>query len=436
MGGRRANGEGTVYQRKDGRWEAAGYVATADGGSKRVRVYGSTRKEAMDKLIAKIAASNAGLPVAADASTTVADYLNSWLTTVAVHKLRPTTYATYEHYVTAFIIPGLGGKRLAALTPKDVRAWLHQVQTVCQCCAQGRDAARDANAKRKRSRPRCCAVGACCNTTIAAGTVAYLKAVLSSALAHAVAEDELPRNVASAVRAGQARPTRFEPLTRTEARRLLKAGSGTGFGVLVELTLRTGLRKGEVLALRWTDLDLEQGVMSIRQTLQRDPETGKPVFYPTKTEASQRRVVLPCECIASLREQRARQNAEQVAAGEGWREHGLVFTRPDGTPITPSTVNRHFGRLCDAAGIRRIRFHDLRHSCATLLLEQGVDLATIKDLLGHSQIHITADVYAHVRPRLQRDAIEAMGRALNQDDDRIDHQEDEGGDPPSSSAVA
>lgn len=435
MGGRRANGEGTVYQRKDGRWEAAGYVVTADGGSKRVRVYGSTRKQAMDKLIAKIAASNAGLPVAADASTTVGDYLNAWLTTVAVHKLRPTTYATYEHYVKAFIIPGLGAKRLVALTPKDVRAWLHQVQTVCQCCAQGRDASRDPNATRKQSRPRCCAVGVCCNTTITAGTVAYLKAVLSSALAHAVAENELPRNVASAVRAGSGRPARFEPLTRTEARRLLKAASGTQFGVLVELTLRTGLRKGEVLAMRWADLELGEGVMSIRQTLQRDPATGKPVFYPTKTEASQRRIVLPRECVASLREHQARQDAERVAAGEGWQDHGLVFTRPDGTPIVASTVNRHFGKLCDTARIRRIRFHDLRHSCATLLLEQGVDLATIKDLLGHSQIHITADVYAHVRPRLQRDAIEAMGHALNHDD-HTDDQEDQGDGPPSSSAVA
>ncbi|WP_396455205.1 tyrosine-type recombinase/integrase [Actinomadura sp.] len=121
--------------------------------------------------------------------------------------------------------------------------------------------------------------------------------------------------------------------------------------------------------------------------------------------------------------------------GVGNGVHGLVFTRSDGAPITPSTVNRHFGRLCDTAGIRRVRFHDLRHSCATLLLEQGIDLATIKDLLGHSQIHVTADVYAHVRPRLQRDAIEAMGHALNHDDHTGD-QEDEGDDPPSSAAVA
>jgi integrase len=143
-------------------------------------------------------------------------------------------------------------------------------------------------------------------------------------------------------------------------------------------------------------------------------------FYPTKTESSQRRIALPRECVISLRAHQDRQHAEREDVGESWPGHGLVFTKPDGSPLEASTLTRRFGKVCDAAGIRRVRFHDLRHSCATLLLEQGVDLVTIKDLLGHSQIHITADVYAHVRPRLQRDAIEAMGNALRDDD----------GDPP------
>ncbi|MFL6111828.1 MAG: tyrosine-type recombinase/integrase [Catenulispora sp.] len=115
---------------------------------------------------------------------------------------------------------------------------------------------------------------------------------------------------------------------------------------------------------------------------------------------------------------RERQDAERTAAGERWTEHGLVFTKQDGTPFEGSTLTRPFAKLCDRAGIRRIRFHDLRHSCATLLLEQGVELVTINELVGHAQIHITADVYAHVRPRLQCDAIEAMGDALRDDEDR------------------
>jgi integrase len=152
--------------------------------------------------------------------------------------------------------------------------------------------------------------------------------------------------------------------------------------------------------------------MDIRHTLQRAPSGGFALYAP-KTESSQRRIVLPRECITSLLAHRDRQQAERDAAGDAWNPSGLVFTKPDGTPIEGSTLTRHFGRLCDAAGVRRVRFHDLRHSCATLLLEQGVDLVTIKNLLGHAQIHITADVYAHVRPRLQRDAIEAMSNALH-----------------------
>ncbi|MFJ6836843.1 tyrosine-type recombinase/integrase [Streptomyces sp. NPDC091209] len=371
------------------------------------------------RLIEKIAASNKGIPVASDATTTVGDYLTAWMETVAVHNLRETTYATYDRYVRTFIIPGIGSKRLAALTPKDVRLWLHQVRTACQCCAEGWDAARDPAAKRQTSRPRCCAIGRCCDKRVSPGTLQYLRSVLSSALAHAVREDELPRNVASSIRLGDTRPKAFEPLTGAEARRLLTAARGSRLGALIELTLRTVLRKGDVLGLRWSDLDLTQGVMSIRQTLQRSPAGGL-AFYGTKTDSSERRIVLPRECVNSLLAHRERQMTEREeveSAGGVWPDQDLVFTSPSGKPVEGSTLTRQFGKLCYQAQIRRIRFHDLRHTCATLLLEQGVDLVTIKDLLGHSQIHITADVYAHVRPRLQRNAIEAMGNALNEEED-------------------
>jgi integrase len=316
---------------------------------------------------------------------------------------------------------------LSALSPKDVREYLTAVRSVCQCCVQGWDARRDPEAKRKGSRPRCCAIGQCCGKRISAGTVAYLRAILSSALAHAVAEDELPRNVASSARLGTYRAANFEPLTATEARRLLAASRTYRLGALVELALRTGLRKGEALGLKWTDLDLDASVLNVRRTLQHDPAGGLS-FYPTKNESSARRIHLPAECVSSLKLHKERQDAEREKAGEAWKEHGLVFTKVNGTPMEGSTLTRQFGKLCENAGIRRIRFHDLRHSCATLLLEQGVELVTIKELLGHSQIHTTADIYAHVRPRLQRDAIEAMGDALR-DNEGLDDD-----DPPLAGA--
>jgi integrase len=235
--------------------------------------------------------------------------------------------------------------------------------------------------------------------------------VLKSALEHAVREEEIPRNVARNVRMGTPRPRRFEPLTVEEARDLLTAVNGHRLQALFELALRTGLRKGELLGLRWEDLDLTGGTASIRRTLQRTNSNGLTAL-PTKTQSSERRIALPTECLRSLRDHRDRQAQEREAAGEGWTDSGYVFTRADGQPIEGATLTRHFNTLLRRSTLRRIRFHDLRHTAATLLLEQGVELVVIKELLGHAHIGVTATVYAHVRLRLQRDAIDLLGHAL------------------------
>ncbi len=210
----RANGDGTVYQRKDDRWEAAGYVLAPGNTRKRVRVYGTTRKEA-----------------------------------------------------------------LAKLTAKDVRTWLNELRTVCQCCARGIDARRKPDAQANR-RPRCCAIGECCRKYLSPLTLAYIHSGLKSALEDAVREEEIPRNVARNVRTGTPRPRRFDPLTAVEARTFLAAASGHRLHALFELALRTGLRKGELLGLRWEDLDLDNGTASIRRTLQRT-RTGGLTALPT-----------------------------------------------------------------------------------------------------------------------------------------------------------
>jgi integrase len=174
---------------------------------------------------------------------------------------------------------------------------------------------------------------------------------------------------------------------------------------------RTGLRKGELLGLRWGDLDLTGGTASIRRTLQRTNTAGLTAL-PTKTQSSERRIALPTPCLRSLEQHRNLQRQEREAAGAGWKDSGYVFTRPNGAPIEGATLTRHFNSLLHRARLRRIRFHDLRHSTATLLLEQGVELVVIKELLGHAHIGVTATVYAHVRLRLQRDAIDLLGNAL------------------------
>ncbi|MGW7041252.1 tyrosine-type recombinase/integrase [Streptomyces avermitilis] len=398
----RANGDGTVYQRKDSRWEAAGYVLAPGNTRKRVRVYGTTRKEALAKLTEKIAASNRGIP-APSAQGSVAAYLTYWLQNVAVHQLRENTHTRYTAVARLYLIPGLGRKKLAKLTAKDVRTWLNQLRTTCQCCTRGLDAAREES--------RCCAAGECCSKRLSPLTLAYVHSVLKSALEHAVREEEIPRNVARNVRTGTPRPRRFEPLTAEEAREFLAVASGHPLQPLFELALHTGLRKGELLGLRWEDLDLAGGTASIRRTLQRT-NSGGLTALPTKTHSSERRIALPTPCLRSIQQHRSRQRQEREAAGKGWQVSGYVFTRPNGAPIEGATLTRHFNSILRQARIRRIRFHDLRHSAATLLLEQGVELVVIKELLGHAHIGVTATVYAHVRLRLQRDAIDLLGNAL------------------------
>ncbi|MFE3829555.1 tyrosine-type recombinase/integrase [Streptomyces sp. NPDC059092] len=399
----RANGDGTVYQRKDGRWEAAGYVLAPGNTRKRIRVYGTTRKEALAKLTEKIAASNRGVPVPS-AQGSVAAYLTYWLEAVAVHHLSENTHTRYTACVNQHLIPGLGKKRLAKLTAKDIRTWLNQLRTTCQCCARGIDAS--------RTQPRCCAAGACCSKRLSPLTLAYIHSVLKSALEHAVREEEITRNVARNVRTGTPRPRRFEPLTADEARQFLAAVRTHRLFALYELALHTGLRKGELLGLQREELGLHNGTASIRRTLQRT-QTGGLTTLPTKTHASERRIALPSECIPSLKEHLEGQEREREAAEGRWKDNGLVFTTPAGGPIDPANLNRSFRALLDRAGLRRIRFHDLRHSTATLLLEQGVELVVIKELLGHAHIGVTATVYAHVRLRLQRNAINLLGRTLH-----------------------
>ncbi|MFK4209755.1 tyrosine-type recombinase/integrase [Streptomyces sp. NPDC030920] len=258
---------------------------------------------------------------------------------------------------------------------------------------------------------------------------ATIHSMLKSALEHAVREEEIPRNVARNVRTGTPRPRRFEPLTADEGRQLLTTAQGHPLHALFELALHTGLRKGELLGLRWEDLDLDAGTAAIRRTLQRTSAGGLTTL-PTKTRASERRIALPASCAESLQLHHEQQQRESEAAGSAWQHKGHVFTTVQGGPIDPTNLTRAFTTLLRKAGLRRIRFHDLRHSTATLLLEQGVELVVIKELLGHAHIGVTASVYAHVRLRLQRDAIDLLGYALRNPEETTGQPDDGDDDLP------
>ena len=220
--------------------------------------------------------------------------------------------------------------------------------------------------------------------------------MLAVALAHAVREDMIPRNVAKQVQVPSGPPRRYEPLTLTEAHAFLAASRRFLNGEVYELALRLGMRRGELLGLRWSDIDYNTSTLTIRRTIQRIVGEGL-VETPTKTKSSDRRIPLSPPCIKVLKEHERFQQAQRDRAGKAWVETGHVFTSSIGTPLDPQHVSMNIGRLCAQAGIRRIRFHDLRHSCATLLIESGVPLITVKELLGHSNIMITANTYTHTR---------------------------------------
>ena len=404
MSNRRPNGAGTIYPRKDGRYEGAAWVQTLDAGRTRIRVYGRTWEETNKALIKAVAEHQNG-PGAATDKRSLAAYLEHWITTVAPHRVRPNTLANYRQAIEQHIIPALGTKKLAKLTAKDIRSWLDRIAGQCRCCTQRIDA------KRAPDKQRCCAIAACCKLLPAPRRLQYYHGVLTSALAHAVREDMIPRNVAKQVQTPSGPPRRYEQFTLTEAHAFLTETRRFHNGELYELALRTGMRRGELLGLRWSDIDFDNQRLTIRRTLQRIKGQGL-VEMPTKTDTSDRRIPLSPPCIKVLKDHLHYQQAERDRAADRWKDSGYVFTTSIGTPLDPQHVTQNIKTLCRRAGVRPIRFHDLRHTCATLLIETGVPLITVKELLGHANIAVTANIYTHTRLPHQADALKQLDSQL------------------------
>lgn len=369
---RRANGEGTIFQRADGRWSSAAYVCTTDGLRRRVTVYGKSRTEVADKLSKLITQDRQGIPQTTT-SQTVGDFLEYWLEHVVLHQVRPLTFRGYEMYVRRHLKPGLGSKRLSRLSARDVRLFLDSKRATPS----------GAPAKARARRP------------LSSRTVAHLHAILRNALEHAVREDLLTRNVARQVRITVGYSEAPEPLSVEEARKLLDAARDDRLFALYALCLGLGLRRGEALGLRWSDIDLDDGVVKIGQTLQR--HHGSLHFEPPKTARSRRSIAIPDALLAVLRQHAAKQPDAPLI--------GLVFTNRTGQPIEPNDFSKAFARLCKTAGVRHVRLHDLRHTCATFLLAQGVPPRTVMEILGHSSLDVTMNIYGHVMLEMQRDAL-------------------------------
>ena len=418
MGVRRGRGEGSITKRSDGRWMARVDLGYQNGVRCRKTVYG---REVQTKLRETLQRTESGLPPLPEQET-VGAYLRRWLE-LRREQLRPHTYISYEQTVRRHLTPGLGRIRLAKLGPRDVATWLHG------CRTQG----------------------------VGPRTIQYSRAVLRAALNQALRWELVSRNAAALTDAPQHQAREIKPLTPEEARALLAAVAGHRLEALITVALGLGLRRGEALALRWEDVDLTAGVLSVRHTLERaggDAAARKPLLAERatlrsrlkdaadeatrrqrvaqlddvqarlkpvqtslrlaepKTARSRRTITLPTLVAGALRAHRTRQLEERLAAGSRWHDTELVFTTRIGTPIGTHSLHSTFKGLLRAAGLPSIRYHDLRHTAATLLLAQGVDVRTIMETLGHAQVSLTLNTYAHVVPVLQREAAAKMDAIL------------------------
>ena len=400
---RRANGEGSIWLRKDGRYGYAAYVPSTAGTSKRVQGYARSYEDARKKLTELIRRADQGTPVAS-VNWTVADYLTYWLRQVVREDRRPKTYQGYESVVRLHLIPGLGRKRLDKLTAQDVRTFITRTRQECQCCKHGWDA--------QREEPRCCALpsSVCCQSRLSARMVQWIHAVLRNALESAAREEIIARNVAKLVRVPAPRYKINRGLTAQQAKATLRAAERHRLHALYVLALFLGLRRGELLGLRWQDVDLDRAKLEVVQTLQR--VGGSLRLVPPKTDDSARTVPLPPVCVDALHEHRKRQFAERSEAWPDWEDHVLVFPSRRGTPIEPDNLRRSWSEIRERAGLGPTRFHDLRHTCVTLLLDLGTPPHVVQEIVGHSAIEVTMTIYAHVSLDEKRKALRKLGETL------------------------
>jgi len=399
MAKRRGQREGSIFKRRDGRWAAVVNIGWRDGKRHRKYFYGETRSDVQKELTAALRAQDQGLPVAPERQT-VKHFLTSWLADSVRPTVRPRTFVSYSQLVNVHLVPGLGHIVLSKLSPQDVQGFLN-----------------DKLKARRGNLPKEKPGGTSAQPlkpkkleTLAPRTVQYVHAVLKRALGQALKWGLVARNVAALVDSPSVRRQEVQPLSPDEARALLNAIGDERLAALYSVALALGLRQGEALGLRWDDIDLDSGTLTIRKAMQR--VDGKLQLVDPKTTKSRRTVALPEVAVIALRGHRVRQLEERLLAGTRWRDNGLVFATTIGTPLDGRNVTRHFQQVLTNAGLPRQRFHDLRHTCASLLLVQGVHPRVVMETLGHSQIKLTMDTYSHVIPELQREAAGRIDQIL------------------------
>lgn len=371
MAKRRGNKEGTIYKRPNGTWCAQ---VSIDG--QRLTKYAPTQRECRAWLKETLAQVDQGMT--ADGSrVTLAAYLEHWLTIVEP-SLRPNTWRQYHNITRRHILPDLGDIHLAQLRPDHLQG-LYATKTTAG---------------------------------LGARTIQLIHTILHRSLGHAVEWGLIGRNPSDAVKTPQ--PPRHEMtiLDAEQARRFLTAARDSRHQALFHLAITTGLRQGELLGLRWKDLNWDTGFLQIQRQLYRVTGQGL-IFSEPKTSAGRRSIVLAAADLDILRQHRKQQLEERLFAGSRWQEQDLIFPTTIGTPLDQRNMTREFKAILASAGLQPLRFHDLRHTAASLMLQSGIHPKIVQERLGHSDITITLNTYSHVLPSLQKEAAETIAALLS-----------------------
>jgi integrase len=373
----RGHGEGSIYRRKDGRWTAE---ISLEGGKSKFH-YGKTRKEVQEKLKKALYEQQQGILVTG-AQQKVGQFLTHWLEDVHRQSIRPRTYERYEEIVRLHLAPGIGHHQLQKLSPQHLQSFYKEK------LEEG----------------------------LSTTTVISFHNVLHKALETAVRWNLIARNTCDLVSPPRRKRFEIQPLSIQQIQQFLAVARGHRQEALFILALATGMRRGELLALKWQDLDLEQGTVQVRRILTRIPSKLPGRGYEEaepKTDKGRRSIALPSFAAEALKQHHLRQLEARLKAGPAWQDHDYVFCTSIGTHLNPTRdVLDALKSLLEKAGLPEIRFHDLRHSSATMLLGMKVHPKIVQELLGHSQIAITLDIYSHVLPTMQEEAMNKIDEAL------------------------
>lgn len=363
------NGAGTVFQRKDGRWEAKFKVEET---GKYKSLYAPTEKEAYQKLQEALSQQKQGT-LAIGKDQTIKQFLEYWLEDVEKPAVRLRTYINNRIIIHKYLIPGLGHVKLQKLTAQQLQLYY---------------------AKKLRE-------------GLSNSRIVRLNSVLHKALDHAKRIKLIGFNVADRLDLPKVELHDALFLTPEQARLLLQEAKKKDLDALIALALVTGMRKGEILALRWSDIDLDKGILQIARTVSYFPQHHFVESKP-KTKSSERSIKLPHIVIEMLICHRKIQQEKRKKVGDKWVDNNLVFCNKRGGFVTDGTVRYQLDRLLENAGLPYMRFHDLRHSAATILLSMKVPINVVQRLLGHSDVAMTLRIYGHILSSMQDDMIDGL----------------------------